>query len=111
LLLASIGPERLSGQPAAALAELVEQAAARLGAKWRTPEQLRKLAEQRVDEITERIKASNQSGALKHWNARYRAYRLSARANGAQAIGYWPFLEQAVMIPTVRSIAAGAGLI
>jgi hypothetical protein len=106
LLLATIGQDGMSGQPAAALAALIEQTAAMLGARWQTPDTLRKLAGHQVDEIVERIKASGQRGALKHWNARYKQYRLAQGAKGEKAIGYWPFLEQAVMLPTVRSIAA-----
>jgi hypothetical protein len=93
LLLSTIDPEGLSGQPAAALASA----------------KIRKCAGQQVNEIVERIKAAGQRGKLKHWNARYKQYRLAQGAKGEKVIGYGPFLEQAVMLPTVRSIAAGAG--
>jgi hypothetical protein len=106
LVLATIDQEGLSGKPGAALAATIERTAAALGAPFQTPDTLRKLAGQQVDEIVERIKASGQRGALKHWNARYKQYRLAQGAKGEKAIGYWPFLEQAVMLPTVRSIAA-----
>ena len=109
LLLATIGQDGMSGRPAGALVDAIERTAARLGARWQTPDTLRKLAGQQVDEIVERIKASGQRGALKHWNARYKQYRLAQGAKGEKAIGYWPFLEKAVMTPTVRSIAAAAG--
>jgi len=106
LVLVMIDQDGLSGKPSAALAASIEQAAAKLGAPFQTPDELRKLAGQQVDEIVERIKASGQRGALKHWNARYKQYRLAQGAKGEKAIGYWPFLEQAVMLPTVRDAAA-----
>jgi hypothetical protein len=106
LLLDTIGPEGLLGRPAVALAGAIEQTAARLGARWQTSDALRKAAGAQVDEIVERIKASGQRGKLKSWNARYKEYRLGQAAKGEKAIGYWTFLEQAVTLPTVRSIAA-----
>jgi hypothetical protein len=101
----AIGPEGLSGKPAAALAELIERAAAKLGAPHQTPEQVRKAAGHQVAEIVERVKTAGQRGALKVWNKRYRQYRLAQVAKGEKAIGYWPFLEQAVMLPTVKQLA------
>jgi hypothetical protein len=109
LVLLTIGPEGLSGKPAAALAELVVQTAARLGAKWQAPDTLRKFAEVQVDVIVERIKASGQHGALKPWNARYRQYRLAQVAKAEKCISYSAFLEEFVITPTLRTIAARAG--
>ncbi len=96
-LLSTIGPEGLSGKPAAALADAIVQAAARLGARWQTPDTLRKLAGQQVDEIVERVKSSGQRGKLKHWNTRYRQYRLAQVAKAEKAIPYSSFLEQVVI--------------
>jgi hypothetical protein len=58
LVLATIDREDVTDQKPAALAALIEQAAATLGAPFQTPEQLRKAAGQQVDEITERVKAA-----------------------------------------------------
>src|SRR5258706_6934848 len=96
-LLSTIGPEGLSGKPAAALADAIVQAAARLGARWQTPDTLRKLAGQQVDEIVERVKSSGQRGKLKHWNTRYRHYRHAQVAKAEKAIPYSSFLEQVVI--------------
>ncbi|HXB80462.1 MAG TPA: hypothetical protein VNX23_24160 [Bradyrhizobium sp.] len=109
LVLLTIGPEGLSGKPAATLAASIEQAAAKLGAKWQTSDALRKAAEVQVAEIVERVKASGQHGALKPWNTRYRQYRLAQVEKREPAIPYSAFLEQFVITPTVRSIAARAG--
>jgi len=75
------------------------------------PGTARFVAERQVDAITERVKASGQAGGLKHWNARYKQYRLAQGAKGEKALGYWPFLEQAVMLPTVRNMAASGRMI
>ena len=91
LLLATIGKEGLAGKPAGALAELVVQAAASIGAPYQTPDEVRKAAEQQVDEIVARIKASALSGKLKKWNTRYRQYRLAQVEKREKAIGIPPF--------------------
>jgi hypothetical protein len=106
LLFATIGAEGLSGRPAAALGDAVVAAAGMLGARYWTASDLRAEAERQVDEIVERIKAANHRGALKVWNARFKSYRLEQKASGGKAIGYWQYLELAVTLPTVRSIAA-----
>ena len=80
-------------------------------APYETAADIRAVAERQVDAITERVKASGQAGGLKHWNARYKQYRLAQGAKGEKALGYWPFLEQAVMLPTVRNMAASGRMI
>jgi hypothetical protein len=106
LVLATIDREGATDQAPAAVAAQIERTATALGASHVSPSELRAAAERHVEEIVERIKASGQRGALKHWNARYKQYRLAQVAKGEKAIGYWPFLEQAVMLPTVRDVAA-----
>jgi hypothetical protein len=106
LVLASIGQEDCTDQPAAALAASIERAAARLGARWQTPDTLRKLAGQQVDEIVARVKAAGLSGRLKRWNAAYKQYRLEAVARAEKGMPYAHYIEQAVTMPTVRQIAA-----
>jgi hypothetical protein len=106
LVLATIGPEGLSGRPAGTLVDAIERTAAMLGASYVTPTELRKAAAEQVAEITERVRASGQRGALKVWNTRYRQYRLSRVAKAEPAIPYSMFLEQVVIMPTVRQIAA-----
>jgi hypothetical protein len=98
------------GEPsgkAAELAGLIKQTAATLGARCQTLDELRGLAARQVDEIVSRIKASGR--ALKPWNQRYRQYRLEQVAKGEKAVPYAAFLEEIVIQPTVRSIAAQAG--
>ena len=55
LVLATIGREGLSGKPAALVAA-IERTAEMLGAPYQRPDELRRGAEQQVDEITARIK-------------------------------------------------------
>jgi hypothetical protein len=105
LLLATIDKEGLSGKPPAVMAGAIEQAATKLGAKWQTPDEVRKAAEIQVAEIVERVRAAGQSGALKKWNTRYRQYRLAQVEKGERAIPYAAFLEQLVIVPTVRNAA------
>jgi hypothetical protein len=104
LVLATIGQDDMSGRPAA-LAASIEQAAATLGAKWQTPDALRKAAAEQVDEITERVRSAGLSGRLKMWNKRYRQYRLGQLEKSEPAIPYAAFLEQVVTLPTVRQLA------
>jgi hypothetical protein len=96
------GPIR---QPAVIVAEQIEQAAAKLGARWQTADGLRKVAAEQVDEIVERVKTAGLSGKLKRWNAAYRQYRLEAVAKAEKAIPYAAFLEQVVTMPTVKQLA------
>jgi hypothetical protein len=105
LVLVMIDVEGLSGKPPAALAGAIEQAAAKLGAPYQSPDELRKAAEQQVAEIVERVRASGQRGALKVWNTRYRQYRLAQVEKREPAIPYSAFLEQVVIMPTVRNMA------
>jgi hypothetical protein len=106
LVLMTIDKEGLRGKPPAAVASLIEQAAGMLGAPFQTPDGLRRAAEIQVAEITARVKISGQRGALKAWNTRYRQYRLAQLAKSEPAIPYSAFLEQVVILPTVRQIAA-----
>lgn len=70
--LMTIDKEGLSGKPAGAVAALIEQAAAKLGAPYQTPDELRRVTEIQGAEITARVMASNQSGGLKQWHTRYK---------------------------------------
>ena len=105
LVLMMIDLEGLSGKPPAALVGAIEQAAAKLGAPYQTAGELRAEAERQVAEITARIKAAGLSGALRQWNTRYRQYRLAQVEKCEKAIPYSAFLEQVVIMPTVRNIA------
>jgi hypothetical protein len=107
LVLATIGRDGMTDKPAPALVASIKQAAATLGAPYKTPGELRSAAECRVAAIVARVKASGR--ALKPWNARYRQYRLAQVAKCEKAIPYAAYIEQAVIAPTVRSFAAGAG--
>jgi hypothetical protein len=102
LVLATIDKEGATDQAPAAVAALIEF--------W-TPEQLRKAAAEQVAEITERVKTAGLSGKLKRWNAAYKQYRLAQVAKAEKAIPYSSFLEQFVVIPTVRQIAATGRMI
>jgi hypothetical protein len=106
LVLVMIDVEGLSGKPLAAVAGAIEQAATKLGAPYETAAGLRKAAEQQVDEIVERVKTAGLSGRLKHWNVRYRQYRLAQIEKSEPAIPYAAFIERVVTMPTVRQLAA-----
>ncbi len=93
LLLSTIGPEGLSGKPAAALADAIVQAAATLGAPIRTLGELQAEAERQVAEITARIRVANQTGDLRQVNRQYKAYRLQQLAKGEKATSYSAFIE------------------
>jgi hypothetical protein len=108
LLLSTIGQDGLSGKPAAALAELIEQAAAKLGARYQTASAVRKVAEAAVAEILERVQLANQKGGMKLINRQYKAYRLSQIEKGEKAIAYQKFIEPYIM-SAVRGVASAAG--
>jgi hypothetical protein len=108
LLLATIGQEDCTDQPAAALAELIEQGAAKLGARFQTASALRKAAEAAVAEITERVQLANQRGKMKLINAQYKRYRQEQIAKGEKAIAYQKFIEPYIM-SAVRGVASAAG--
>jgi hypothetical protein len=110
LLLATIGQDGLSGQPAAALAELVVQAAASIGAPYQSPAQIRKGAELAVAEITERVRIANQSGGMKLINKKYRQYRLAQVAKAEEALPYSKFIEPYLM-QILRQIAAAGRMV
>jgi hypothetical protein len=74
--------------------------------KLMTARSLRAAAEKQVAEITERVKAANQSGGLKQWNAAYRQYRLAQVAKAQKAMPYSAYLERVVIATMVRDVAA-----
>ena len=105
LLLATIGQDGLSGRSAAALAELIVQAAASIGATHQSPAQVRKGAELAVAAITERVRIANQSGGMKSINREYRAYRQQQLARGERATSYAAFIEPFVATMVKRAAA------
>jgi hypothetical protein len=102
---ASLSDDPIDQAPAA-VAELIERTARRMHAPYETEREIRAAAERQVDEMTARVEASNQSGGLKHWNTRYRQYRLEQVSRAERAIPFSAFLEQFVITPTVRNVAA-----
>ena len=107
----TIGQDGLSGQPAAALAASIERTAARLGARWQTPDGLRKAAAEQVAEIVERVKMAGLSGKLKRWNASYKQYRLAQIEKGEPAIPHASYIEKVVTMPTVRQLAMSGRMV
>jgi hypothetical protein len=101
LLLATIGRDGMSGKPAAS----IERAAAMLGAPVMTASELRRAAEQAVDEIITRVKIANQDGDLKRINYAFKVYRLEQAAKGEKSITYAGHLE-AFTASLVRQAAA-----
>jgi hypothetical protein len=106
LVLMTIDREGVTDQAPAAVAALIERAAATVAAAYQSPDGLRKAAGQQVDEIVERVKASGQSGRLKRWNAAYKQYRQAQIEKSEPAIPYAHYIERVVTMPTVRQIAA-----
>lgn len=105
LVLATIDLDGLSGKPPAALATLIERAAANLGAPFQTADELQAEAEQQVAEITARVKGMNQSGGLKQVNAQYKRYRQAQIAKAEKAVPYAKFIER-FTATIVRDVAA-----
>jgi hypothetical protein len=105
LLLATIGQDGLSGRSAAALAASIEQAAASIGAVYRSPAEIHKAAELAVAAITERVRIANQSGGMKSINREYRAYRQQQLAKGEMATSYAAFIEPFVATMVKRAAA------
>jgi hypothetical protein len=94
LLLAAIGHAGLSGKPPGALADAIAQVAASIGAPYQTPDQLRRVAEQAVDEVQERVAAMRQNGGLKEVNRSYKAYRKRQIVSGERVIPYSAYLQR-----------------
>jgi hypothetical protein len=106
LVLMTIGKEDVTGKPASSLVDAIERTAAMLGAKWQTPDTLRKGAAEQVAEIVERVKMAGLSGKLKRWNASYKNYRQAQIEKGEPAIPHASYIERFVTAPTVRQLAA-----
>lgn len=77
----------------AALRDEVINAAAALGAPWRTTEEVRVEASIAVAEIIASVEASRQSGGLAQVNASYKIYRQQQVAKGEKAMPYSAHLQ------------------
>jgi hypothetical protein len=97
LLLATIGQDGLSGRSAAALADAIVQAAASIGAPYRSPAQVRKGAELAVAEIVARVRLANQTGDLRQVNRSYKLYRQQQAEKGEMATSYAAYIEPFIM--------------
>jgi hypothetical protein len=95
-------------QPAAAVA-LIERTAENAGAPYQTPDELRKVAEEAVAELTARIDAGRQNGDLKQVNRQYKLYRQQEIAKAEKArggAGFWfAWLLGAVLINELQCAA------
>jgi hypothetical protein len=87
------------------VAALLEKAARSIGPPYETDVEIRAAAERQVDAIVERVKASNQSGGLKEWNAAYKQYRQAQIAKCEKAIPYSAYLQRVVIARMVRDVA------
>jgi hypothetical protein len=100
----TIGKAALAGKPAA-LAARIMQAASAIGAPFQTPDELRWVAEEAVDEVQARVAAMNQAGGLSAFNKAYKRYREQQLARAEKAQPYRLFLEQRFTATIVRDVA------
>jgi len=77
----------------AALRDEVVNAAAALGAKFRTAEEVRADAEKVVEEMVEKVEVMRQSGQLTKVNRDYKIYRQAQVALGRKAVPYQCHLD------------------
>jgi hypothetical protein len=94
LVLSTIDLEGWTDHQPAAVAALIERAAASLGAPYHTLAELREAAEGAVAEIQARVDSMRQNGGLKQVNAEYKRYRAQQIAKAEKATPYAKFLER-----------------
>jgi hypothetical protein len=82
----------------------VINAAALLGARWRTTEQLHRDAEIEVEHLLADIEAKRQAGGLKKVNAEYKSYRIAQLSRSEPAVPYSTYFAN--FVRTVIRLAA-----
>ncbi|MCC8963748.1 hypothetical protein H8A95_15870 [Bradyrhizobium sp. Pear76] len=90
-----IGAERPQGWvdlPVRQVRDRLVNAAAELGARWRTLAVVKADAERAVDEVLVHVEKSRQEGRLKDVNARYKIHREQQAAKGEKSIPYSAYL-------------------
>ena len=88
------------------VAARLEKTARTMHAPYESETELRAVAEKQVDEIQERVRATNQAGGLSALNKAYKQYRAHQIDNAQRAIGYNAYIEQHYTIGIVRSVAS-----
>lgn len=81
-------PDDWIDAPASDVVDTIGATAWRLGAEWRSEEQIAAQASRAVTEILDHVETSRRTGKLAAVNAAYKAYRKSMIAEGARAISY-----------------------
>ena len=94
LVLSTIDLQGCTDQPAAAVAALIEQTAASLGAPFQTLAELQEAAAEAVAGIVARVDAMRQNGGLKQVNAEYKRHRQRQVAKAEKATPYAVFLQR-----------------
>jgi hypothetical protein len=94
LMLSTIDLEGWTDQQPAAVTAQIERAAAMLGAPHYALAELRKSAEEVVDEVQGRVDVGRQNGDLKQVNKQYKMYRQQQIAKAEKAMPYAKFLER-----------------
>jgi hypothetical protein len=94
LVLSTIDLEGWTDEPPATVVALIEHAAATLGARYQTHDELRRAAEEVVAEVQARVDAGRQNGDLKRVNRQYKLYRQQQIAKAEKAMPYAKFLER-----------------
>jgi hypothetical protein len=94
LMLSTIDLEGWTDQQPAAVTAQIERAAAMLGAPHYALAELRKSAEEVVDEVQTRVDVGRQNGDLKQVNKQYKMYRQKQIAKAEKAMPYAKFLER-----------------
>lgn len=94
--LRALGADRPDGWfdlPAATVRDSVVNAAAGLGAGWRTTAQITESANETVGEVERHVAALNTSGGLASFNSAYKSYRLAMQETGEPAMNYAAYLH------------------
>lgn len=103
-------PEGWCGRAPAALRDEIVNAAAALGASFKTSAEIEADASNAVAEIIERVDAMRQSGGLAKVNAGYKCYRKAQVAAGQKAVSYQAHLD-AFTLSLVRLAAQNAAAV
>lgn len=103
-------PESWCERAPAVLRDEIVNAAAALGASFKTSAEIEADASNAVAEIIERVDAMRQSGGLAKVNAGYKCYRKAQVAAGRKAVSYQAHLD-AFTLSLVRLAAQSAAAV
>ena len=105
LVLSAIDQEGWTDQAPGTVAALIEQTATNLGARFQSPDDLRRAAESAVADIVAKVEGMNQAGGLKEINTKYKLYRQRQVAKAEKAMPYSAFIHR-FTLKMVEQVAA-----